>query len=159
MTNRNVIANRLDYLHKRTNSFQLRAVKTAWKPLMLRLLQSKLFCLRALTCYAALLLLGGVLPHQGWAQADENYPVPPEAQPARRGPEDGLRGRLICRSKIYNGTEREYWIYVPAQYLPEKPACTLIVQDGLSRAQGWNLPQICDNLIHMQEMPVTIGIL
>lgn len=125
---------------------------------MLQLLQSKSFCLRALICVAAVLLLGVVLPHHAWAQVDENYPAPPEAQRQEGVPEGRVEGPFNLSSKIYNGTDREYWIYVPAQYVAEKPACTLIVQDGLSRAQGWNLPQICDNLIHLQQMPVTIGI-
>ena len=62
------------------------------------------------------------------------------------------------KSKIYPGTVREYAIYVPAQYDAAKPACVLVVQDGLRRAEGWKIPTVLDNLIHKQEMPVTIGI-
>lgn len=91
--------------------------------------------------------------------ADEpDYPVPPEAIKQEGVPEGKVEGPFTLSSKIYPGTEREYWIYVPAQYSADKPACTLIVQDGLGRAQGWSLPQICDNLIHSGEMPVTVGI-
>lgn len=35
-------------------------------------------------------------------------------------------------SKIYLGTVRDYWVYVPAQYKPEKPARTMVFQDGAS---------------------------
>ena len=33
-------------------------------------------------------------------------------------------------SKIFPGTERDYWIYVPAQYDPSTPACV---------ASGWEV--------------------
>ncbi len=89
---------------------------------------------------------------------EESYPIPTEAQKQEGVPEGKVEGPFSLESKIYAGTQREYWVYVPAQYDAQKPACTLIVQDGLNRAQGWNLPQICDNLIHSKEMPVTIGI-
>ncbi len=35
------------------------------------------------------------------------------------------------QSKIFPGTWREYWVYVPAQYKPDKPACVYINQDGI----------------------------
>ncbi len=58
------------------------------------------------------------------------------------------------QSKIFPGTWREYWIYIPAQYKPEQPACVYINQDGIQ----WNAPVVMDNLIHKKEMPVTIGV-
>ena len=57
-------------------------------------------------------------------------------------------------SKLYPGTWREYWIYVPAQYRPDKPACVYVNQDGIQ----WKAPTVFDNLIHRKEMPITIGV-
>ena len=57
-------------------------------------------------------------------------------------------------SKIFPGTWREYWVYVPAQYRPEKPACVYVNQDGVQ----WKAPTVFDNLIYHNEMPITIGI-
>ena len=57
-------------------------------------------------------------------------------------------------SKIYPGTWREYWVYVPAQYRPEQPACVYVNQDGIQ----WKAPTVFDNLIHKKEMPVTVGV-
>jgi gluconolactonase len=57
-------------------------------------------------------------------------------------------------SKIFPGTWREYWVYVPAQYKPDKAACVYINQDGIQ----WKAPTVFDNLIHSKEMPVTIGV-
>src|SRR5205823_13888658 len=57
-------------------------------------------------------------------------------------------------SKIFPGTVRDYWIYVPAQYTGEKPACVYVGQDGI----GFKAPTVFDNLIARKEMPVTIGV-
>ena len=58
------------------------------------------------------------------------------------------------QSKIFPGTLREYWIYVPRQYDPERPACLYVNQDGVN----YNAPQVFDELIARKEMPVTIGV-
>jgi gluconolactonase len=57
-------------------------------------------------------------------------------------------------SSIFPGTTRDYWIYIPAQYRPETPACVYINQDGIQ----WKAPVVFDNLIARHEMPVTIGV-
>lgn len=58
------------------------------------------------------------------------------------------------QSKIYPGTVREYWVYVPQQYQPEKPACLYVCQDGIR----YNAPEVFDLLIAKKEMPITIGV-
>jgi gluconolactonase len=57
-------------------------------------------------------------------------------------------------SKIFPGTFRDYWVYVPVQYAPDKPACLYVNQDGIQ----WQAPKVFDQLIHAKEMPVTIGV-
>ena len=57
-------------------------------------------------------------------------------------------------SSIFPGTIHDYWVYIPAQYRPDKPACVYINQDGIQ----WKAPTVFDNLIYKNEMPVTIGI-
>ena len=42
----------------------------------------------------------------------------------------------FSNSKIFPGTWREYWVYIPAQYRPEKPACVYVNQDGIQ----WKAP-------------------
>jgi enterochelin esterase-like enzyme/sugar lactone lactonase YvrE len=64
-------------------------------------------------------------------------------------------------SKIYPGTVRDYWIYVPAQYDPHKPACVMLFQDGggfVTDTGAWRAPIVLDNLIHKGELPVIIGV-
>ena len=57
-------------------------------------------------------------------------------------------------SVLFPGTVRDCWVYVPAQYLPEKPACVYVNQDGIQ----WKAPIVFDNLIAKKEMPVTVGV-
>jgi len=73
-------------------------------------------------------------------------------------PAGKIVGPYQLASTIYPGTVRDYWIYVPHQYNSQKATCSMIVQDGLRRAEGWGLPGALDTLIARNEMPVTIGI-
>ena len=57
-------------------------------------------------------------------------------------------------SKIFPGTYRDYWIYIPKQYEPAKPACLWVCQDGVQ----YNAPKVFDTLIASKEMPITIGV-
>lgn len=64
-------------------------------------------------------------------------------------------------STIYPGTTRDYWIYVPVQYDPARPARVMIFQDGggmVNETGGWRVPIVLDNLIHKGELPVIIGL-
>lgn len=65
------------------------------------------------------------------------------------------------RSKIFEGTLRQYYLYVPAQYDPSKPAAVMVFQDGHAyvdeKGQG-RATLALDNLIHQGDIPVTIGI-
>ncbi|MSR31697.1 MAG: gluconolactonase [Gemmataceae bacterium] len=58
------------------------------------------------------------------------------------------------KSKIFPGTTRDYWVYIPAQYDPAKPACVYVNQDGLQ----YNAPAVFDKLIQEKQMPITIGV-
>ena len=58
------------------------------------------------------------------------------------------------QSKIFPGTVRDYWVYVPKQYDPATPACVYVNQDGVQ----YKAPDVFDELIHKGEMPVTIGV-
>lgn len=91
----------------------------------------------------------------------EKYPTDP-ASVKQEGVAEGtlIRG-TFSDSKIFPGTTRKYALYVPKQYKRSRPACLMVVQDGLkfTRTNGdWKLPIVFDNLIHSGEMPVTIGV-
>ncbi|GAB3999073.1 SMP-30/gluconolactonase/LRE family protein [Spirosoma daeguense] len=102
----------------------------------------------------SLLCLFFFLPFLLLAQVTESYPVHPDAQPQDGVPKGEVLKFTFENSKIFPGTWREYWVYIPAQYQPSQPACVYINQDGIQ----WQAPAVFDNLIHKKEMPVTIGV-
>ena len=64
-------------------------------------------------------------------------------------------------SKIYPGTKRRYYVYVPAQYDASKSAALMVFQDGhayMNENGEYRAPIVFDNLIHRQELPVMIGV-
>lgn len=58
------------------------------------------------------------------------------------------------QSKIFPGTTRDVWVYVPKQYDPATPACVHVNQDGVQ----FNAPKVFDELIAKKEIPVLIGV-
>ncbi|RYF88153.1 MAG: esterase, partial [Chitinophagaceae bacterium] len=84
----------------------------------------------------------------------ETYPVDPASVEKDGVPKGEVLKFTFNQSKIFPGTTRDYWIYIPRQYSADKPACVYINQDGIQ----WKAPVVFDNLIHQKEMPVTIGI-
>ena len=76
-------------------------------------------------------------------------------------PQGTVAKRTWKSEKVYPGTERDFWIYVPKQYDGSQPANVMVFQDG----GGYVSPEgqfrttatiVFDNLIHKKEMPVTI---
>ena len=64
-------------------------------------------------------------------------------------------------SRVFPGTIRRYWVYVPAQYDGKTPAAVMVFQDGhayVDEKGQMRVPIVFDNLIHKGEMPVTIGV-
>jgi enterochelin esterase-like enzyme len=104
-----------------------------------------------LSSFALMLFLVFVVSAQ---QATDNYPVGPDSKPQPGVPKGEIIKLTFAKSKIFPGTTREYWIYVPAQYKPEQPACVFVCQDGIR----YEAPTVFDNLINKKEMPVTIGV-
>lgn len=102
-------------------------------------------------------MLAGYLPGGTLKAQDMNYAKVP-ADPAHIPLPEEKRGEVIkcsfSSSAIYPGTKRDYWIYVPKAYTPDKPACLFVCLDGL----GFNAPTVFDNLIAKGDMPVTIGV-
>ena len=95
------------------------------------------------------------------SQAADNYVLGPDSKPQPGVPEGHIEKLFFKDSKIYPGTERNWWIYVPAQYDPAEPACLMVWQDGhspVTRDGQWRVPVVFDNLIHKGDMPVTIGV-
>src|SRR6266700_5687788 len=97
------------------------------------------------------------------ARKPGDYTHGPDSKPQDGVPRGRLEGPFEFHSQIFAGTVRQYWLWVPAQYTPEKPACLLVFQDGQRATNpapnaSLRVPQVMENLIHKKEMPVTIGL-
>jgi enterochelin esterase family protein len=90
-----------------------------------------------------------------------DYPLTPDSLPQPATPKGRLEGPFLFHSRIIANTVRKYWIFVPAQYAPDKPASVLVFQDGqrATNPEGsLRVPVVLENLIHRGEIPVTVGI-
>src|SRR5215472_2882423 len=90
----------------------------------------------------------------------DDYQLGPDSQ-EQPGVPQGKITKHTWTSKIFDGTVRDYWVYVPAEYDPLKPACLMVFQDGqayVNKKGDFRVPIVFDNLIYKKEMPATIGI-
>ena len=101
-----------------------------------------------------LVLFQAQSPAVAQTPAAESYPVDSASSEQVGVPRGEILKRTFQNSTRFPGTRRDYWIYVPAQYRPDKPACVYVNQDGIQ----WKAPTVFDNLIHRREMPITIGV-
>jgi enterochelin esterase-like enzyme len=95
------------------------------------------------------------------ARDRELYKLGPDSQRQEGVPQGTVTPHKWEISKVFPGTVRDYWVYVPKQYDAAKPACVMVFQDGKSYADekgDYRVPIVLDNLIHKREMPVTIGV-
>jgi len=86
--------------------------------------------------------------------AADDYTNGPDSRPQPGVPRGTVLKFTLDDSKIFPGTRHDCWVYVPAEYTPDKPACVFVCQDGIR----FNAPTVFDNLIYKKEMPVTIGV-
>jgi enterochelin esterase family protein len=101
-----------------------------------------------------------VVPVLGDEDPDAGYVLGPESQRM-----DGVPvGRVtshVWQSEVFEGTTREYHVYVPAQYDGTQPACVMVFQDGhayLDENGQMRTTVVLDNLIHKGDLPVMIGL-
>ena len=87
-------------------------------------------------------------------QTTDNYQPGPESKLQVGVPKGEVLKFTFDKSKIFPGTTRDYWIYVPAQYKPDTPACLYVQQDGIRFAA----PTVFDNLIQKKELPIIVAV-
>src|SRR4051812_43162630 len=90
-----------------------------------------------------------------------DYPLGPDSLPQPGVPKGRLEGPLLFKSNAIPGTVRQYWIFVPAQYVAGTAANVLVFQDGqraVNPAGVLRVPQVLENLIAKKDIPITIGI-
>ena len=101
-----------------------------------------------------------VLAFAALAPAADDYKLGPDSE-RHDGVPQGKVTQHKWKSQVFPGTERDYWVYVPAQYDGTAPACVMVFQDGgnYQNEKGqFRVPVVLDNLIHRKEVPVIIGI-
>jgi enterochelin esterase family protein len=104
---------------------------------------------------ASILILPAVVAAQ-----DEPYKLGKDSQ-RQDGVPQGQVTKHSWTSKVFDGTTRDYYVYVPKQYDKSKPTAVMVFQDGhayVGEKGQFRVPIVFDNLIHAQKMPVTIGI-
>jgi enterochelin esterase-like enzyme len=87
----------------------------------------------------------------------EVYSEHPDSRVSSDVPQGKVIQQAKLSSRIFEGTTRDWWIYVPAQYTPDAPpAAVMVFQDG----GGYKdfVPTVFDNLIAKKEMPVTVAV-
>ncbi len=90
----------------------------------------------------------------------QTYTLGPDSQRQPNVPQ-GTVTKYSWTSQIYPGTTRDYWVYVPAQYRADKPACLMVFQDGtlwMDETKSLRTTIVLDNLIQKGDIPVTIAV-
>lgn len=93
--------------------------------------------------------------------AADNYRPGPDAERKPGVPRGEVTAFNWVSEKVFPGTERDCWVYVPSQYDGKQPVCLMVFQDGrgfVGEKGHTRVPIVFDNLIHKGEMPVTIGL-
>jgi hypothetical protein len=85
---------------------------------------------------------------------DDQYVLGPDSKPQPGVPIGKTFELVYDKSKIFPGSATKVTVYIPAEYIGEKPACVFVGLDGLP----FEVPTVFDNLIYKREMPVTIAI-
>src|SRR5579871_3153899 len=107
------------------------------------------------------LTLAAMLSPLASVRGADDYPLGSDSQVQEGVPKGTVTQSKWTSEKVFPGTVRDYWIYVPAQYDAAKPANVMVFQDGgtyVNDKGQFRVPVVFDNLIHKGEMPVTIGI-
>jgi len=86
----------------------------------------------------------------------EAYETHPDSRERADVPKGTIKQMPPWESKIFAGTKRDWWVYVPAQYRPENPAAVMVFQDGAGPKDY--VPTVFDNLIAKGDIPVMVGI-
>ena len=87
-------------------------------------------------------------------------------------PQGRLSEKRSMTSRLYEGMTSDYWVYVPAEYDPARPAALMIWQDGHYHIERDGLAQVpitgqppsrlqnvIDNLTFRKEIPVAVYLL
>lgn len=92
---------------------------------------------------------------------DDDYKLGPDSTRQDSVPKGVVTKHSWNNSRVFPGTEREYWVYVPAQYDARKPTAVMVFQDGfnyINEKGHFRVPIVFDNLIAKREIPPLVGV-
>ena len=69
---------------------------------------------------------------RGTSSAADDYTYGPDSSRHEGVPKGKVTPFRWDKSKVFEGTERNCWTYVPEQYDGKTPACVMVFQDGNS---------------------------
>ena len=96
------------------------------------------------------------------AIAADYYPLGPDSQPKAGVPKGTVTAHEWNESKLFPGTARKYWVYVPANLDPSVTPKLMVFQDGVgfqNPTGSYRVPVVFDNLIHEKRMPPTVAVM
>lgn len=91
----------------------------------------------------------------------DDYPLGPDSQEQPGVPKGTVKQFSWKESKVYPGTERQCWIYLPPGFDEAKEYPLIIFQDGSGAVNpkgGFRATIVLDNLTHKGEIPAMVGL-
>ena len=91
----------------------------------------------------------------------QDYTLGPDSQEQAGVPKGTVQEFAWKESKVYPGTERKCWIYLPPGHDPAKEYPLIVFQDGggaVNPKGGFRVPIVLDNLTHKGEIPAMVGL-
>lgn len=85
----------------------------------------------------------------------EPYTLGKDSQ-VQAGVPQGTITRHEHTSQVFEGTKRNWWLYLPARPEQAGPLCVMVFQDGewyQQRNGDFRVPVVLDNLIHQKKIP------
>jgi hypothetical protein len=117
---------------------------------------------RVIAALAAALCIAVPAAEAQTSRQPGDYPLTADSLVQPGVPRGSLEGPFEFHSRVFAGTVRQYWVYVPARYDPAGvPPNLLVFQDGqrATNPQGaLRIPAALDNLIARGDIPPTIGV-
>lgn len=92
---------------------------------------------------------------------DDFFQLGPDSLRQDGVPHGKVDGPFVLPSEVFDGTQHTYWVYVPAQYDPERPCSLMIFQDGhafLAEDGSARTTNVIDNLVYRREIPVMVAV-
>ena len=107
------------------------------------------------------LILAAAAQARAQREEDKFYKLGPDSLVQEGVPQGKLNGPHTLPCNVFPGTQHTYWVFVPAQYDPSKPACLMIFNDGqafINENGDARAPNVLNNLIYRREIPVMLSV-